>query len=75
VSSLADLLIDLGTIIGGVPGTVVRYAGRIIREHERFNAAVGERIDRERRTMQAAGQAAYHASRIAGNSSTGSGAR
>ncbi len=75
MSSLGDLLVDRGTIIGGVPGTVVRYAGSIIREQEKRNALVAERIDLERRLMHASGLTAYHAGRIAGHESNGSGAR
>ncbi len=73
--SLAPLLEDVGDIIGGLPGTIVRYAARIIREQERFNHLVAERIDQEQRTMTAAGLAAHLAARAAGLSSQGSGAR
>lgn len=73
--SLAPLLEDVGDIIGGLPGTIVRYAASLIRHHERFNARVAERIDQERRTMTAAGLAAHLAARAAGLSSQGSGPR
>ncbi len=73
--SLPALLDDIGSIVGGVPGVVLRYAAGLVRHHERFNARVAERIDLERRTMTAAGMAAAHASRIAGHESRGSGAR
>jgi hypothetical protein len=65
-SPLVALLEDLGAIIGGAPGFVIRYAARLIREHERFNARVAERIELEKRQMMAAGAAAYEASRQAG---------
>ncbi len=72
---LSPLLEDIGDIVGGLPGTIIRYAASLIRHHERFNARVAERIDQERRTMTAAGMAAYRASRLAGHESKGSGAR
>ena len=75
MNDLATLLTDIGTIIGGVPGTVVRYAGAIVRKHARHNERVRARIELERRLHTAAGQAALDASRIAGHESKGSGAR
>ncbi len=73
--SFPRLLEDIATIAGGIPGTVLRYAASLVRHLERHNAKVAERIDRERRTMQAAGIEALRASRIAGHESKGSGAR
>ncbi len=75
MSPLATLLRDIGDIVGGVPGVVLRYAATLVHDAERFNARAAERIDLERRQMMAAGLAAYHAGRVAGRSSTGSGAR
>lgn len=66
MSPLVTLLEDIGDLIGGIPGTVVRYAARIIREQERFNARVAARIEQDRRTQMAAGAAAYEASHLAG---------
>ncbi len=54
---------------GGVPGAVIRYAASLIRHHERHNTRVAERIDQERRTMQAAGIEALRAARAAGKRS------
>lgn len=65
-SSLGDLVVELGALIGGVPGVIVRIAGSILREKERFDSRVALRIERERRTYTAAGQAAYEASKRAG---------
>ncbi len=73
--SIPALLEDLGTIVGGVHGAFMRYVGGLIRHYEQRNARVAERIDLERRTMQAAGMQAHHAARIAGHESKGSGAR
>jgi hypothetical protein len=64
--SFGDLVVELGALIGGVPGAIVRVAGAILREKERFDSRVAARIDRERRTYTAAGQAAYEASKRAG---------
>ncbi len=73
--SLVALLEDVASIIGGPKGTIVRLVARIIREQERANRRVAERIDQERRTMTAAGIEALRASRAAGLSSQGSGPR
>ncbi len=73
--SIPRLLEDVAGIVGGMPGVILRYAARIIREHERHNTRVAERIDQERRTMQTAGIEALRASRMAGHESKGSGAR
>ncbi len=64
--TLFDLLRDLGSIIGGVPGTVVKYAATILEAHEKRNASVRRRIELARRTGLAAGKAAYDASKNAG---------
>lgn len=44
----ADLVTELGGIIGGVPGWVVRLAGRILRERERTDHRVTTRINKAR---------------------------
>lgn len=73
--SLGAFVTELGGMIGGVLGLVVRWGGRIIQEKERFDSEVALRIDRERKLHMAAGAAAHEASRFAGRSSQGSGAR
>ncbi len=66
MSDFADLVTEIGALIGGVPGALVRYAGSIIRDQERKNALVAARIERARRVGIASGQAAYEASKRAG---------
>lgn len=66
MTPFADLVADIGTLIGGLPGTVVRYAARIIAEQERYNHRVAVRIEQDRRTHMAAGAEAYRASKAAG---------
>lgn len=44
----ADLVTELGSLIGGVPGLVVRLAGRILRERERTDHRVCTRINKAR---------------------------
>ncbi len=66
MTPLGDLVIELGSLIGGVPGLVVRMAGAILKEKERFDSNVALRIDRERKLMMKAGAAAYEESRRAG---------
>ncbi len=67
--SIPRLLEDVAGIVGGMPGVILRYAAGIVRHHERHNTRVAERIDQERRTMQAAGIEALRAARAAGKRS------
>ncbi len=64
--TLIDLLLEIGTLIGGVPGHVIRYAAHLIDAKARVDAKVAERVARARIVGLAAGQAAYEASKAAG---------
>lgn len=70
-----SLLEDVALLIPGVPGSVVKYSARIVREALKRNAAVRLRIELSRRTGTEAGRAADAAAKVAGHESKGSGAR
>ncbi len=64
--TLVELLLDLGTLIGGIPGHVIRYAAHLIDAKAKLDVKVAEQVARVRITGLAAGQAAYEASKRAG---------